>query len=115
MKPFSMNALIAGLAVAGAAMAFSAAAADLHEATLVIKDHRFTPAELKVPAGRKIKLTVINSDASAEEFESYELNREKVVAGNGRIIVFVGPLRPGTYPYFGEFHMDTAKGKLIAE
>ena len=115
MKPFSMNALIAGLAVAGAAMVFSAAATDLHVATLVIKDHRFTPAELKVPAGRKIKLTVINSDASAEEFESYELNREKVVAGNGRIIVFVGPLRPGTYPYFGEFHMDTAKGKLIAE
>ena len=101
--------------MAGAGIAFLAPAADIHEATLVIKGHRFTPAELKVPAGRKIRLTVINSDASAEEFESYELNREKVVAGNGRIVVFVGPLRPGTYPYFGEFHMDTAKGKLIAE
>jgi len=40
---------------------------------------------------------------------------EKVVAGKGRIVVFVGPLRPGRYPYFGEFHMDTAKGTLIAE
>ena len=103
--------LVACLALAP----FGGMAADLHEATLVIQGHRFVPAEMKVPAGRKIKLTVVNNDASAEEFESYELNREKVVAGNGRIIVFVGPLRPGRYPYFGEFHMDTAKGTLIAE
>lgn len=90
-------------------------AADLHEATLTISGHRFVPAEMKVPAGRKIKLTVVNADPSAEEFESYELNREKVVAGNSRIVVFVGPLRPGRYPFFGEFNMDTAKGALIAE
>ena len=94
---------------------FSGMATDLHEATLVISGHRFVPAEMKVPAGRKIKLTVVNNDASPEEFESYELNREKVVAGKGRIVVFVGPLRPGRYPYFGEFHMDTAKGTLIVE
>lgn len=94
---------------------FGATAADVHEATLTIQGHRFAPAELKVPAGRKVKLTVINKDASAEEFESYELNREKVVAGNGRIVMFVGPLDPGTYPYFGEFHMDTAKGTLVVE
>ena len=90
-------------------------AADLYETTLTISGHRFVPAELKVPAGRKIKLTVVNTDSSAEEFESYELNREKVVAGNGRIVVFVGPLRPGRYPFFGEFNMNTAKGALIAE
>lgn len=94
---------------------FGASAADVHEATLVIEGHRFAPAEMKVPAGRKIKLTVVNKDPSPEEFESYELNREKIVAGNSRIVVFVGPLRPGHYPYFGEFHMDTAKGALIAE
>ena len=98
-----------------ALVSFSAMATDLHEATLVIQGHRFVPAEMTVPAGRKIKLTVVNNDASPEEFESYELNREKVVAGKGRIVVFVGPLRPGRYPYFGEFHMDTAKGTLIAE
>ncbi len=93
----------------------NARAADLYEATLTISGHRFVPAELKVPAGRKIKLTVVNTDPSAEEFESYELNREKVVAGNSRIVVFVGPLRPGRYPFFGEFNMATAKGALIAE
>ncbi|HVR81140.1 MAG TPA: cupredoxin domain-containing protein [Luteimonas sp.] len=107
-----MNRFIAACLVMAC---FGASAADIHEATLVIQGHRFVPAELKVPAGRKIKLTVVNKDASAEEFESYELNREKVVAGNGRIVVFVGPLDPGKYPYFGEFHMDTAKGTLIAE
>ena len=103
--------LVACLALAP----FSGMAVDHHEATLVIQGHRFVPAEMTVPAGRKIKLTVVNNDASAEEFESYELNREKVVAGKGRIVVFVGPLRPGRYPYFGEFNMDTAKGTLIAE
>ena len=107
MKPL----LIACLALAS----FSGMVTDLHEATLVIQGHRFVPAEMTVPAGRKIRLTVVNNDASPEEFESYELNREKVVAGKGRIVVFVGPLRPGRYPYFGEFHMDTAKGTLIAE
>ncbi len=112
-----MRALFAArLSIASLALACASAfAADVHEATVVIQGHRFMPAELKVPAGRKIKLTVVNNDASAEEFESYELNREKIVVGKGRIVVFVGPLKPGKYPYFGEFHMDTAKGALIAE
>lgn len=92
-----------------------ALAADVHEATIVIEDHRFAPAELAVPTDRKIKLTIVNKDATPEEFESYELNREKVVIGNARIIVFVGPLKPGRYPFFGELHMETAKGVLIAE
>lgn len=93
----------------------SAVAADVHEASLTIQGHRFIPEELKVPAGRKVRLTVINKDPTPEEFESYELNREKVVAGNARIVVFVGPLQPGRYPFFGEFHMETAKGALLAE
>lgn len=38
--------------------------------SLVIRNHRFEPAELKVPAGKKIKLLVLNQDASIEEFES---------------------------------------------
>jgi plastocyanin len=90
------------------------AAADA-EFTITIKDHKFEPAELKVPAGQKIKLLIVNADDSAEEFESHELNREKIVGPLGRITVFVGPLEPGRYPFFGEFHMDTAQGALIAE
>lgn len=98
-----------------AALAFAGAAAADAEFTLTIKDHKFEPAELKVPAGQKIKLLVVNEDDSAEEFESHELNREKIVAPKGRITVIVGPLEPGRYPFFGEFHIDTAQGVLIAE
>lgn len=93
----------------------SASAADVVEAQVTIRGHRFFPSELKVPVGRKVRLTVINEDPTPEEFESYELNREKVVAGSSRIVVFVGPLSRGKYPYFGDFHATTAKGSLIAE
>jgi hypothetical protein len=81
---------------------------------IVIQDHQFHPAELVVPAGQKLRLTVENRDATPEEFESYDLNREKIVPGHGRIVVFVGPLRPGKYGYFGEFNPATARGWLIA-
>ena len=98
-----------------AALAFAGTASADAEFTLTIREHKFEPAELKVPAGQKIRLIVVNEDDSAEEFESNELNREKIVAPKGRITVIVGPLEPGRYPYFGEFHMDTALGTIIAE
>lgn len=85
------------------------------EFALVIKDHRFEPAELKVPAGQKIKLIVHNQDSTPEEFESHELNREKVISGGAKATIFVGPLKPGRYPFFGEFNEKTARGALIAE
>jgi hypothetical protein len=92
----------------------SGARAETPEIPLTIRNHLFEPTELIVPANTKIKLVVINEDATPEEFESYELNREKIVLGNSRTIVFVGPLPPGEYPFFGEFNISTAQGKLIA-
>ena len=86
-----------------------------NEFKLVIRDHKFEPAELSVPAGKKIKVIVENLDASAEEFESYPLNREKVIAAHGRGNLFLGPLKPGRYEFFGDFHKDTAKGVLVAK
>ena len=95
---------------------FSASAlAQVKEYKLVIRDHRFIPAQLVIPANTKVKLLVVNEDSTPEEFESHELNREKIVTGKGKITVFVGPLKPGSYPFFGEFHMKTAQGVLVAK
>ena len=80
-----------------------------------IRDHLFWPAEITVPANTKVKLLVYNRDPTSEEFESYEMNREKVIMGNRKAVIFIGPLLPGEYPFFGEFNPDTAQGKVIAE
>ncbi|MFA6985327.1 MAG: cupredoxin domain-containing protein [Arenimonas sp.] len=93
----------------------SAFAADVKEYTLTLRNHRFVPAQLVIPANTKVKILVVNDDPTPEEFESHELNREKIVTGKGRITVYVGPLKAGKYPFFGEFHMDTAQGVLIAK
>ena len=85
------------------------------EFTLAIEDHRFQPAELRVPAGKKIKLIVDNRDATAEEFESHELNREKVIPAKSKATLYLGPLKAGRYPFVGEFHEKTAKGVIVAE
>ena len=85
------------------------------EFSLIIQDHKFQPAELHVPQGERVKLIVDNKDGTPEEFESYELNREKVIPGNSRTVIFVGPLKPGKYPFFGEFNADSAQGVLVAE
>lgn len=102
------------LLIALTLLANSALAADA-EFTLVIRDHRFEPAELQVPAGKKIKLRIENKDTTPEEFESHELNREKVIAGNSATSIYVGPLDPGRYPFFGEFNPKTAQGALVAQ
>jgi hypothetical protein len=85
------------------------------EFALTIRDHRFEPAELRVPAGRKIKLVIDNQDATPEEFESHALNREKVIPGKSRASLFIGPLKAAKYPFVGEFNEKTAKGVIIAE
>jgi Cupredoxin-like domain len=83
--------------------------------TILIKNHRFEPAELNVPAGKKIKLIINNTDNTPEEFESHELKREKVIPGNAKATIYVGPLSPGKYPFFGEFNEATAKGSITAQ
>ncbi len=102
------------LMVASSATSLSAVANEPPEIRLVIRDHRFVPAETVVPANTRFKLIVFNEDATPEEFESHELNREKVVTGRGTIPVYISPLKPGRYPFFGDFHSDTAQGALLA-
>lgn len=83
--------------------------------TVTIRNHRFEPAELKVPANKRIILKVVNDDPTPEEFESKEFKAEKVIAGKSSATIRIAPLKPGRYKFFGEYHEDTAKGVLIAE
>lgn len=92
-----------------------AIAGSVPEFTLTIENHEFTPKVLTIPADTRIKLTVVNKDSTPEEFESNEFNVEKIIMPHGKITVFVGPLKAGSYNFFGEFHMDTAQGTLVAE
>ena len=85
------------------------------ELSIAIENHRFVPDRLEVPAGKKVKLTVVNRDATPEEFESSELKVEKVIPGKSKGIVFLGPLKPGEYPFVGEYHEKTAKGVVVAK
>ena len=92
-----------------------AAFADDAVFTLTLKDHRYQPEELVVPAGKKIKLQIENKDITAEEFESFALNREKVVPSQGTTTLFIGPLEAGRYPFIGEFYEESAHGVIIAK
>jgi plastocyanin len=90
-------------------------AADEVEITISIKDHKFDPAEVKVPAGKPIKLTVKNLDSTAEEFESKPLKVEKVISGGGTAVIRLKAQTKGSYKFFGEYNEKTAQGVLIVE
>jgi len=96
-------------------LAMGAAAARADDYVLTIKDHRFTPTEIKIPANKRVQITVVNDDPTPEEFESHEMKVEKVIPGKSKAVVRIGPLKPGRYPFVGEFHEATAKGTVIAE
>jgi hypothetical protein len=70
-----------------------------------------------VPANQKVKITITNNDDEAAEFESHQLNREKVVPAHESVTLYVGPLDPGIYPFFNDFDpsMEKARGKIIAK
>ncbi len=102
--------LAAGLLLSGAARAGGLPAYEL-----VIEDGRFQPEVVEVKAGQRFKLVITNKGPGPEEFESRELRKEKVLApGVTRSLVFA-PLKPGEYRFFGEFHPDTAQGRIIAK
>ena len=105
--------MAAGTTGAGAAAA-STAATEV-AMTVVIKDHKFTPAELKVPAGKTIVLTIDNRDATPEEFDAPDLKIEKVIAGGTAAKVRFGPLKAGSYAFVGEFNDKTARGVVKVE
>ncbi len=107
--------VLAVAAIVAALIAGPSAARADEPLFLVFHDHRIEPPRLEVPAHQKFKLMVKNTDDTADEFESADLNREKLVAPGQTIAVFLGPLEPGEYRVFGDFHQDTARGVLVAK
>lgn len=89
-------------------------AAEVIEREIFIKNHQFIPEITNIPAGKKIRLVVHNQDPTIEEFESIDLKREKIIPGNAKAVIILAPLKVGEYKFIGEFHEDTAKGKIIA-
>ena len=96
-------------------MLLSSTAFAADEAALTIKDDRFVPTEFKVPAGKKIKLVVETRTPPPKNSKSHDLNREKVIAPKSKATIFHGPLKTGTYKFYGEFNQATAQGAVIAE
>ena len=105
---------LAVLATISLVLTASAAAADL-EIPVAIEKNRFEPSEIKVKAGAPFVLVVTNKDATPEEFESKELRIEKVIPGGKTMKIRIRALKPGTYPFVGEYHEATAKGRIVAE
>jgi hypothetical protein len=103
------------LLLALAMLPLLAGATDAPSYTLTLKDHRYQPSELRVPAGVRIKLELVNRDASPEEFESEDFPAEKIVMPNSSTSLFIGPFKPGRYRFYGDFHQPTAQGVLIVE
>src|ERR1700756_2670012 len=118
----TMRSIISRLTLAAAAllmgatpMGIAARAEDAPVFTITIKDHKFDPAELHVPAGKPVTLLVKNADPTAEEFESSALKVEKLIPGGQQGTIRLRLLPAGNYSIVGEFHEDTAKGRVIAE
>lgn len=82
--------------------------------TIILKDNQFIPSEVAVPAGVKVQLVIKNEQQVSAEFESAKLHREKIVTAGAQISVFVGPLDPGSYEFFDDFHSAT-RGHLIVK
>lgn len=98
-------------------LATAHALASTEEFTLTIKNHSFEPKEIKIPAEKKVKIVVVNQDATPAEFESKTLNREKVISGKSSAVIHLGPLKPGRYGFVEEYHETEAgaQGTIVVE
>ena len=110
MRLTRTSALLVMLVAVAAAPAF----ADEPAVTIAIRDHQFVPSEVQIRANAKVELIIRNEQTTPAEFESTSLHREKVVAPGKAASVFVGPLKPGRYDFFDDFHPAT-RGVLAVQ
>lgn len=107
--------LAAALAAALAWSTFGARAEDLASYPVTLKNHRFTPSEIHVPSGKPFFVVVTNQDNSADEFEMNAPAVEKVIPAGDQGKVRIRPLGVGRFPFFGDFHRDTAQGVIVSQ
>jgi plastocyanin len=81
---------------------------------LAIVNQAFEPDSLTIPSGQRVKIMVMNKDSIPAEFESNDFHAEIVIPGKTELPVYVGPLEPGTYHFFNDFHPES-KGTLIVK
>jgi len=82
--------------------------------TLTLSNHHFSPDQVSVPAGQRFRIELTNRDDTTDEFESYDMKFEKIVVPGATISVFAGPLHPGSYKFFDDYHPDSANGTITA-
>ncbi len=110
-----MRIFVTAIAVFLLASVTAANADTVPEIVITLSKNTFIPATIDLPANQKTKLIITNKDDAAAEFESYDLNREKVVPANSTITIFIDPLDPGTYTAFDDFHRDTTNATFVVK
>ncbi|HET7921746.1 MAG TPA: cupredoxin domain-containing protein [Gammaproteobacteria bacterium] len=109
-----LSRFVTPILCAGLILAAPAFAAEAPSHQLTIRNQGFAPDQLTIPAGVKIELVVVNEDALPAEFESYDLSREVIVPGHSQVKVFIGPLEPGKYQFFNDFHQQSVGWIVVA-
>ncbi len=100
------------LALAGLLSPGTIVAADDTGVPVAVEDGGFVPPEVAGPATDRFRLDVTNRTKAAIEFESFELNRERVVQPGQTITVYLSGLAAGRYEFFDDFHQDR-RGVLV--
>jgi heme/copper-type cytochrome/quinol oxidase subunit 2 len=80
-----------------------------------IKHQKFVPDEIHVKADQPVKLQVTNEDSIPVEFESSDLNKEKMIPPGKTIDIHLRGLPPGVYEFFSDFGPKDLRGKMIVE
>jgi heme/copper-type cytochrome/quinol oxidase subunit 2 len=115
MRTIRSGAMIRALTMAALISINAGGIAIADPVALSLNGHKFSPPEVNVPANQKFQIKVTNNDDTPAEFESHDLKVEKIVVPGGTVTVTAGPLKPGTYQFFDDYHPDDAHGTVTVK
>jgi hypothetical protein len=111
----SLKQFLTAMAAAAIALAWVGGARAQDEQQIRFENHKFIPQTLSVPSGQKLTIKVVNASQETIEFESFKLNREKVVTPGQTITVHLPELSAGAYDFYDDFHQDVPQGSIVAK